>query len=81
MMIGIFWHVKTCSLVDVYQSVKNLLPPLSTLMREAAGSSEHYRHQQEYMRSPPRRWLSFIAIIVKTSNLSRLMVYENIKWR
>ena len=69
MIIAIFWHVRTCSLVDVYQSVKSLLPPLSSLMREAAGSSEHFLHQEDYMRSPPRRWLSFIAIIIKTSNL------------
>ena len=55
MMIAIFWHVRTCSLVVVYQYVKSLLPPLSTLMREAAGSSEHFRHQEDYMRSPPRR--------------------------
>jgi hypothetical protein len=68
------------AVADMYQSVKNPLPPLSTLMREAAGSTEHYRHQQDYIRSPPRRWLSFIAIIIKTSNIPRIMVDEDLKW-
>jgi len=78
--IMVFCGVMLCSLVDMYQSVKNLLPQLSTLMREAAGSTEHYRHQQDYIRSPPRRWLSIVAIIVKTSNIPRIMVDEDLKW-